>query len=125
MGAMFFGAAGGGRSPKALPDHLGADPSAEAAGGGAEITAGTRETEDDRGGQQRRSAPGGKTVLPEPTDPGLDAVRRAPQGLGTPGIRLPKLESEVESCISSSAVVGKRSFGKCRVIGADYVSIHV
>jgi len=49
----------------------------------AEITRNAR-------GRRRRSVLDRENVPSRPTDAGFDAVRKAPQGLGTPGIRLPK-----------------------------------
>ena len=49
----------------------------------AEITRNAR-------GRRRRSVPDRENVPSRPTDAGFDAVRKAPQVLGTPEIRLPK-----------------------------------
>ena len=54
-----------------------------------------------------------KTPLPEAADAGFDALMRAPQRLGTPGIFLSKRQSEVESRRSLAVIVGEKSFGKC------------
>ena len=48
-------------------------------------------------GQRRQSVPDRGNAPSRPTDAGFDAVRRTPQGLGTPEIRLPKRPSLVES----------------------------
>jgi len=71
-------------------------------------TSATHERPGGRGGLRRVR----KTPLPGAADAGFNAVRRAPQRLGTPGILLPKRQSGVESRTSLAVIVGDKSLGK-------------
>jgi len=83
--------------------------------GGAEMTTEPEDSHKKAGMSGGGLSPTGKTRLPEPTDAGLDAVWRAPQGLGTSGIRLSKRDGEIESRELLTTVFSERSSGKSRV----------
>jgi len=80
------------------------------------MTAGTGETEDQRGASRGGPPRVRKMPLPEPIHPGLDTVRRPPQGLRTAGICLAKPQSAVEWFKTLPVVVSDESLRKRRLM---------